>query len=100
MPITTTPSGGPQGEFSTYTPIYAQTLSSATSSITFSNIPTTFTDLVLVFNGTRSAAGETNLRFNDDTASNYSRTFLYGDGTSAVSGRQSNTTSTSMCSKR
>ena len=44
MPITTTPSGGPQGEFSTYTPISAQTLSRAVSSVTFSNIPTTFTD--------------------------------------------------------
>jgi uncharacterized protein (UPF0333 family) len=88
VPITTTPSGGTQGEFSTYTPIYAQTLSATTASITFSNIPTTFTDLVLVVN----AASETthaflNMQFNGDTASNYSYTEMLGNGTSATSTR-------------
>jgi hypothetical protein len=93
MPITTTPSGGPQGEFSTYTPIYAQTLSATTGSITFSNIPTTFTDLILVVN----AASETthaflNMQFNGDTGTNYSYTELLGNGTNATSTRYTNAT--------
>jgi len=88
MPITTTPSGGPQGEFSTYTPIYAQTLSGAVSSITFSNIPTTYTDLVIVSTNitTSSGGGFVSLRFNDDSGSNYSNTYITGI-TSATSGR-------------
>jgi hypothetical protein len=94
VPITTTPSGGPQGEFSTYTPIYAQTLSSTTSSVTFSNIPTTFTDLVLVFQGTVATNGQSIIvRFNNDTNTNYSRTTLRGSSTTAESVRVSNTTS-------
>jgi hypothetical protein len=92
MPITTTPSGGPQGEFSTYTPIYAQTLSATASTITLSNIPTTYTDLVLVCNLFSSGTTYSGIRFNGDTGSNYSLTDLYGDGTSAVSSRQSNIT--------
>jgi hypothetical protein len=99
MPITTTPSGGPQGEFSTYTPIYAQTLSSATDSITFSNIPTTFTDLVLVcstgYTSTNIGQG-ISFRFNNDSATNYSVTYLEGDGTSASSYRGTSQTSGGM----
>jgi hypothetical protein len=92
MPITTTPSGGPQGEFSTYTPIYAQTLSATASSITFSNIPTTYTDLILVCNLFSSGTTYSGIRFNGDTGSNYSLTDLYGDGTGLTSSRQSNIT--------
>jgi hypothetical protein len=92
MPITTTPSGGPQGEYSTYTPIYAQTLSSSASSITFSNIPTTFTDLALVIEATSSADGNgISAIFNGDTSGSYSFTYFLGNGTSTLSGRSSNT---------
>jgi len=89
MPITTTPSGGPQGEFSTYTPIYAQTLSGTTSSITFSNIPTTFTDLVLVIDPV-GASGTTFpwMRFNGLTSNIYSDTTLYGIPSGASSSRR------------
>ena len=89
MPITTTPSGGPQGEFSTYTPISAQTLSSAVSSVTFSNIPTTFTDLVIVVNGFTSysaSADAYQLSFNGATT-NLSATRLFGNGSSPLSDR-------------
>jgi hypothetical protein len=92
MPITTTPSGSPQGEFSAYTPIYATTLSSATASITLSNIPTTFTDLVMVTNFGTATNGPMTIQVNGDTSSNYSRTCLYGDGSSAASFRESNQT--------
>jgi len=89
MPITTTPSGGPQGEFSTYTPIYAQTLSSNAANVTFSNIPTTYTDLVLVVSGQVSSAVSLACQINGNTSTNYSATELYGDGTNAGSARNS-----------
>jgi hypothetical protein len=94
MPITTTPSGGPQGEFSTYTPIYATTIGSNTSSITLSNIPTTFTDLVLVISviSTSNVGNYIHLQYNGDTGSNYSTTILSGTGSSAVSQRFNNRT--------
>jgi hypothetical protein len=73
---------------STYTPIASVTLSSAQSSVTFSGIPQTYTDLVLV----ASAKGSVNdrsflVRFNSDTGSNYSGTYVFGSGSSASSGR-------------
>jgi hypothetical protein len=99
MPITTTPSGGPQGEFSTYTPIYSQTLSSAATSITFSNIPTTFTDLVLVASIRADAVTFNNMNFplirlNGDSSSGlYSVTSLFsrntGSGDTSISSRAS-----------
>jgi hypothetical protein len=94
MPITTTPSGGPQGEFSTYTPIYAQTLSGAVSSITFSNIPTTYTDLVIAgsYQFTGAILDDFYLRFNSNTATNYSWTWMRGNGSVTLSQRGSNKT--------
>ena len=89
MPITTTPSNGPQGEFSTYTPIYSQTLSATTSSITFSNIPTTFTDLVLVVTGI-GTTGTTFpwMRFNGLSTNIYSDTQVYGISSGTGTGRR------------
>jgi hypothetical protein len=89
MPITTTPSGGPQGEFSTNTPIYSTTLSATTTSVTFSNIPTTFTDLVLVVNGSFSGTDYLNLQFNGDTTTSYSDLPFRGNGSSASAGAAS-----------
>jgi hypothetical protein len=79
---------------STYTPIASQTLSSAAASVTFSGIPQTYTDLVVVVNATNSSGGDNAvaLRFNGDTGSNYSMTRISGDGTSASSERNSNST--------
>jgi hypothetical protein len=78
---------------STYTPLATNTLGSATSSVTFSSIPQGYTDLVLVDN-VKSASGagdsELDVRFIGDSGSNYSTTFLYGNGSSASSGRTSN----------
>ncbi len=76
---------------STYTPIASQTLSSAAASVTFSGIPQTYTDLVVVINGSMSASGATiYARLNGDTGSNYSVTYIGGNGTSAYSNRSSN----------
>lgn len=70
----------------TYEPIATQTLASAASSITFSSIPATYTDLRLSLSViTANAGNQIFMRFNSDTATNYSRTGLYGDGSSAGS---------------
>ena len=73
----------------TYEPISTQTLGTATATVTFSSIPATYTDLVLVFNGTAASTQNMELRFNGDTATNYSATRLLGDGGVAVSDRSS-----------
>jgi hypothetical protein len=73
----------------TYDPIATQTLSSAAASVTFSSIPATYTDLVLVFNGTSLAASYLSLQYNSDTGNNYSVTLMRGDGTTASSTRYS-----------
>lgn len=79
---------------STYVPIQAITLSATAASVTFTGIPQTYTDLVLVNTGTFNT-GDNGfaLTFNSDSGSNYSTTYLYGDGTSALSTRASNQTS-------
>ena len=81
---------------STYTPIATTTLGSNQASYTFSSIAGTYTDLILVINGKHSANQNEDygLRFNSDTATNYSSTYLRGDGSSASSGRASNQTKT------
>lgn len=76
---------------STYTPIATQTLGSAASTVTFSSISSAYTDLILIATP-QSASGTTSLdiQFNGDTGTNYSLTYLYGDGSGAYSGRASN----------
>jgi hypothetical protein len=75
----------------TYEPIASQTLSSAAADVTFTSIPGTYTDLVLVTNiGTTSGNGNIQLQVNSDTGSNYSYTFLAGNGSISDSGRYSN----------
>jgi hypothetical protein len=78
----------------TYFPIATTTLGSGAADITFSSISASYTDLVLIVNGTPVTAGSYNLemRFNGDTASNYSRTVLSGDGSAASSSRNSSQT--------
>lgn len=70
---------------STYTPIATTTTSG--SSYTFSSIPSTYTDLVVVFSGTNASNTGIQFTLNSDTGSNYSYTQIYGDGTSAASNR-------------
>jgi hypothetical protein len=79
---------------STYTPIATQTLSSAATTVTFSSISGSYTDLILITDNIQSGGTQGNLfiQFNSDTGSNYSRTWLSGDGSSAYSGRESSQT--------
>lgn len=67
---------------STYKPIQ-HIIVPSTGSFIFSNIPQNYTDLVLVVNGLASSPTATGLRFNGDTSSSYSATYL--DGTTAAS---------------
>ena len=76
---------------STYTPIATTTLGSAAASYTFSSIPSTYTDLVLIINP-NSSVDNMNFRFNGDTGTNYSNTWLFGSGSSALSTRGTNRT--------
>lgn len=72
----------------TYTPIATTTLGSAASSITFSSIPSTYTDLRVVFVGqTQTSAQTVYTQFNSDTATNYSNTVISGNGSTAASYR-------------
>jgi hypothetical protein len=75
----------------TYTPIASITLGAAAASVTFSSIPQTYTDLVLVStNATASSGYLFSVRVNGDSATNYSSTRLLGNGTTASSGRETN----------
>lgn len=77
----------------TYEPIATTTLGSAASTITFSSIPNTYTDLRIVLVGTSDATGAGQavlMRFNSDTATNYSATRLSGNGSAASSARWTN----------
>ena len=80
---------------STMTPIATTTLTGNQQSITFSSIPNTYTDLVIsLVSVTTGSNYLTAIQFNTDNAlpvsgTNYSATWIYGNGTSAASSRQS-----------
>jgi hypothetical protein len=76
----------------TYEPISTQTLGTAVSTVTLSSIPSTYTDLVLVIGyGVHSTGGELlRMRFNGDTATNYSNTRIANGGGGFGSFRDSN----------
>lgn len=74
----------------TYDPIATTTLGSAAASITFSSIPATYTDLRIVVTGKPTSGSFMWMRYNSDSATNYSVTVLSGDGASAASAAISN----------
>lgn len=80
---------------STYTPIATTTTSGSQTSYTFSSIPSTYTDLILVCNVSADVATSVQIQVGNgsvDTGSNYSWTYVLGNGSTAVSGRASNST--------
>ena len=79
----------------TYVALDKVTISgTSTNTVTFSSISQNYTDLILVIEGTSTGANiDFPIRFNGDTGANYSRTYLYGNGSSTSSGRASNDTS-------
>lgn len=72
----------------TYEPIATTTLGSAASSVTFSSIPSTYTDLVVIAKaGATGGANNLYIWFNGSRGTAYSGTTLTGDGSSATSQR-------------
>jgi hypothetical protein len=69
----------------TYEPIATTTLGSASSTITFSSIPSSYTDLRISFVARASANYiRFRLRFNGDTGNNYDFMYLVGTRSNAV----------------
>lgn len=76
---------------STYSTIATTTLGGSATSYTFSSIPSTYTDLVVVVSAILVSGGlDLAIRFNGDTGTNYSATLISGNGTSATSTRETN----------
>lgn len=71
----------------TYTLLNQITLTANASSVTFSNIPQSFGDLVLVadFLGASTTNAELLIRLNNDSAGNYSQVKMAGNGSSTSS---------------
>lgn len=80
----------------TYEAIASTTLSSASSTITFSSIPSTYTDLRLVFVATANTGTNALVQFNSDTGNNYSRTFMYSTGAGKGTQQITNTSSINL----
>lgn len=76
----------------TFEAIASTTISSTLTEVTFSSISSAYTDLVLVLAPTAGSIADTAIQFNSDTGSNYSRTYLTGNGSTTASGRNSNDT--------
>ena len=83
---------------STYTPIATTSINTNTTSVTYSSISGSYTDLIAVVQGTadnnNTPTGMSSFGFtvNGDTGANYSRITVYGNGTSAASGLVANET--------
>jgi hypothetical protein len=76
----------------TYTPLATVTLGSAASSVTFSSIPATYRDLILISSvrlTTGGAAGSLVFRANGDTGNNYSWVYMEGNGSLTASASNS-----------
>jgi hypothetical protein len=79
----------------TYEAIATTTLGSSSATISLASIPSTYTDLVLIISARTDRSGQAtdglNIKFNTDDGNNYSDTELIGNGSSATSIRNSNT---------
>jgi len=67
----------------TYTPLATVTLASTTGTITFSSIPATYRDLILICQYTNDS--NPLVRFNSDSGSNYSYVRMLGTGSTTAS---------------
>lgn len=80
--ITAAPYAGPFGAYDSLAAITVP--SGGLASITFDGIPAGYKHLQIRATQLNTALATTNLRFNGDFASNYSRHYLYGGGASAT----------------
>lgn len=76
----------------TYEPIATQTLGGNTTSVTFSSIPQTYTDLRLSITYNLTSTNIGRIRFNSDSGANYSAKYLIAMGSSIYSRSQSSLT--------
>lgn len=79
----------------TYEPIATTTLGSAQLSVTFSSIPSTYTDIFIAVGGFMETASDDqtiDYQVNSDTGTNYSSTYVYGLSSSTGSGRDTSST--------
>jgi len=75
----------------TYEPIATTTLGSATGTVSFTSISSAYTDIIAVINAsTVSSNYGLWYRVNNDSGTNYSQTYLTGNGTTAASSRELN----------
>ncbi len=78
---------------STYTPIETFTVSGgSTSSITFSSISSTYTDIVLAGSMIGNAGNDCHIRVNGDSGTNYSNTLLFASGGTITASRTTSST--------
>lgn len=78
---------------STYEKVMTTTLGSASSSVSFTSISSAYTDLfVIVSCSGTTTGGDWVMSVNNDSGTNYSRTYLYGTGSAAGSGRSTSAT--------
>jgi hypothetical protein len=81
----------------TYTPLATVTLGTAASSVTFSSIPATYRDLIVVMNArsvySADRSDDLQYRFNADSGSNYSWVNMAGFDSSTASSSSSSQTS-------
>jgi len=73
---------------STYTPIATYAVPSAAANYTFSSIPNTYTDLIIVANLVSSLSSSVSVQLNGDTGSNYNFLYMFGNGTTTSNGNQ------------
>jgi hypothetical protein len=76
----------------TYDKIATAVGTGSNTTLSFTSIPATYTDLILVINGSLNTGNNTRMRFNNNSGSNYSMTVLTGDGSSASSYRDGSQT--------
>jgi len=77
----------------TYRPLATVTLGASASSVTFSSIPATYRDLILIVDGAASTSTNFDVRFNSDTGNNYNYVRMIGLSTGASSSAESNVSS-------
>jgi hypothetical protein len=75
----------------TYTPLATVTLASAVSSLSFSSIPSSYRDLILVCVASTSTSSSPRAQVNSDSGSNYSFVRMSSSGSSATSGSGTST---------
>ena len=74
----------------TYEPIATQTTTSSVATVTFSSIPSTYTDLVLVYSAALSTNYDLYFRLNGDSGNNYSYTVLYSNNGASYGSARTN----------